>query len=281
MSSGTLKTVLDFARFRAEGRKISMVTCYDAWSAQILERSEIDCILVGDSAAMVMHGHDTTVPATVDMIEAHVRAVRRGAPSTFVVGDFPFLEHRQGVAHAVAAAGRLMRAGAQAVKIEGVRGHEDVIRALVEGGVPVMGHLGLTPQSIHQLGGFRVQAKTAEAAGVLMDEALELERLGCFALVLECVPSDVATEVTRALSMPTIGIGAGAGTSGQVLVLHDLLGMNADFQPRFVRRYLDGHDLIRDAVNRYVNDVRTASFPSTEEGYGGEPRPRRLEEAVG
>ncbi len=276
-----MKTVRDFARYRAEGHNISMVTCYDAWSAQILETSDIDCILVGDSAAMVMHGHDTTVPATLDLLETHVAAVRRGAPGKFIVGDFPFLEHRQGVPHAVAAAGRLMRAGAQAVKIEGLRGHEDVVHALVEGGVPVMGHLGLTPQSVHQLGGFRVQAKTVEAADALKEDAQGLERLGCFALVLECVPSDVAADVTRALSIPTIGIGAGVETSGQVLVLQDLLGMNTGFQPRFVRRYLDGHSLVRAAVNRYVADVREASFPRAEEGYTGESRPRRLEEAVG
>ena len=278
-----MKTVRDFARFRADGQKISMVTCYDAWSARILEGTEIDCILVGDSAAMVAHGHDSTLPATVEMLEVHVAAVRRGAPKTFIVGDFPFLEHRQGVAHAVATAGRLMRAGAQAVKIEGVRGHEDVIGALVEAGVPVMGHLGLTPQSIHQLGGFTVQAKGAHAAKALLDDARTLERLGCFALVLECVPSRVAADVTTALSIPTIGIGAGPDTAGQVLVLQDLLGMDPGFQPRFVRRYLDGHSLIQDAVNRYARDVRTATFPNDEEAYHDETRAldRHLAAAAG
>ncbi len=267
-----MKTVQDFDRYRSVGRKISMVTCYDTWSAKILQTSDVDCILVGDSAAMVMHGHDSTLPATVDMLEAHVAAVRRGAPEKFIVGDFPFLEHRQGVAHAVSVAGRLMRAGAQAVKIEGVRGHEDVIGALVEAGVPVMGHLGLTPQSIHQLSGFRVQGKTADAAQGLLDDARSLESLGCFALVLECVPSGVAADVTNAVAIPTIGIGAGAETSGQVLVLHDLLGMDPGFQPRFVRRYLKGHALIRNAVNEYAQDVRTSTFPREEEGYHAETR---------
>jgi 3-methyl-2-oxobutanoate hydroxymethyltransferase len=216
---------------------------------------------------MVMHGHDSTLPATVDMMAAHVAAVRRGAPTKLLVADFPFLAHRQGVAHAVAAAASLLQAGGQAVKIEGVRGHEDVIGSLVKAGVPVMGHLGLTPQSVHQLGGFRVQARDEAAARRLREDALSLEQLGCFALVLEAVPSTVAAEVTAALDVPTIGIGAGPDTSGQVLVLHDLLGLDSGFQPRFVRRYLEGHELIRQAVDRFAADVRDGGFPNAEETY--------------
>lgn len=262
-----MKTVRDFATAHAEGRPISMVTCYDAWSARIIESSRVDCILVGDSAAMVMHGHDSTIPATTEMIASHVAAVRRGAPTKFVIGDFPFLAHRQGVAHAVAVADQLMKAGAQAIKIEGVRGHEKVIRDLVEAGVPIMGHLGLTPQSVHQLGGFRVQARDAEAARLLLEDARTLEGLGCFSLVLEAVPSAVAGEVTAALGIPTIGIGAGPETSGQVLVLHDLLGMDPSFQPRFVRRYLEGHELIQGALNDFADDVESRRFPAEEETY--------------
>jgi 3-methyl-2-oxobutanoate hydroxymethyltransferase len=262
-----MKAVLDLARARVEGRRISMVTCYDAWSARILEDADVDCLLVGDSAAMVMHGHDSTLPATVEMMAGHVAAVRRGAPSKLLIADFPFLAHRQGVAHAVAAAAVLLQAGAQAVKIEGVRGHEDVVGSLVEAGVPVMGHLGLTPQSVHQLGGFHVQARDEAAALRLRDDALRLQELGCFGLVLEAVPSRVAADVTATLAIPTIGIGAGPDTSGQVLVLHDLLGLDAGFQPRFVRRYLEGHELVRRAVDRFAADVRDGGFPSPEETY--------------
>ncbi len=264
-----MKTVHDFAAARAAGRPISMVTCYDAWSARLIESSLIDCILVGDSAAMVIHGHDSTVPATPEMMATHVAAVRRGAPSKLVIGDFPFLAHRRGSAHAAAVADLLLKAGAQAVKIEGVRGHEEVIGGLVEAGVPVMGHLGLTPQSVHQLGGFRVQARDAAAARSLLEDARTLERLGCFSLVLEAVPGAVAGEVTAALEIPTIGIGAGPETSGQVLVLHDLLGMDAGFQPRFVRRYLEGHALIRGALNAFAEDVGQRRFPAAKETYHG------------
>ncbi len=262
-----MKSVLDFAAARAAGRPISIVTCYDAWSARLIESSRVDCILVGDSAAMVMHGHGSTIPATPEMIATHVAAVRRGAPEKLVIGDFPFLAHRQGTAHAAAVADLLLKAGAQAVKIEGVRGHEEVIGGLVEAGVPVMGHLGLTPQSLHQLGGFKVQARDADGARSLLEDARTLERLGCFSLVLEAVPGAVAGEVTAALEIPTIGIGAGPETSGQVLVLHDLLGMDASFRPRFVRRYLEGHELIRGALNGFADDVETRRFPAEEETY--------------
>lgn len=270
-----MKTVQEFAQHLAQDQKIAMITCYDAWSARLIESSSIDCILVGDSAAMVMHGHDSTLPATPEIMASHVAAVRRGAPTKFLIGDFPFLAHRQGVHHAVEVARLLMQAGAQAVKIEGVRGHEEVIGALVEAGIPVMGHLGLTPQSVHQLGGFKVQARSRQAAERLHQDARSLEQRGCFALVLEAVPSRVAAEVTAAIAIPTIGIGAGAGTSGQVLVLHDLLGLNETFQPRFVRRYLDGHTLIREALEGYADDVRSTNFPNAEESYHHEARPHR------
>ncbi|MEM7354528.1 MAG: 3-methyl-2-oxobutanoate hydroxymethyltransferase [Acidobacteriota bacterium] len=270
-----LDTVGDFARYRAEGRRISMVTCYDATMARIVADSKIDCILVGDSAAMVMHGHESTLPATVEMMATHVAAVRRGAADKFLVGDFPFLAHRQGVPHAVDVARQLMQAGAQAVKIEGLRGHEDVIAALVEAGVPVMGHLGLTPQSVHQLGGFKVQAKSEAAADRLIADARTLQELGCFSLVLEAVPAGVGQTVTEALEIPTIGIGAGPHTSGQVLVLHDLLGLNTTFQPRFVRRYLDGSDLVRQALDHYADDVETNQFPSKKESYHAKIGPHR------
>lgn len=267
-----MKSIRDFQGFKRDGHRISMVTCYDAWSARLVAGSSVDCVLVGDSAAMVMHGHQTTLDATTEMIATHVAAVRRGAPEAFIVADFPFLTHRQGVSHAVATAGTLLRAGAQAVKIEGVRGHGDVIRSLTEAGVPVMGHLGLTPQSVHQLGGHRLQARTQTEARRLLEDAQTLESLGVFALVLEMVPSEVAREVTLALRVPTIGIGAGPHTSGQVLVLHDLLDLDPRFRPRFVRRYLDGAALVQEALDRFAEDVRTSRFPSEEETHHAEGR---------
>jgi len=263
-----MKSITDLQTARREGLAISMVTCYDFWTARILQQSAVDCILVGDSAAMVVHGYDTTIAATTELMALHVRAVARGAPEKLLIADFPFLAHRKGVAAAVDTADRLMKAGAQAVKIEGLRGHEEVLRSLVESGIPVMGHLGLTPQSVHAFGGFRVQARDRSAADRLLAEALEIESLGCFALVLEAIPNDVAQRVTEALEIPTIGIGAGPSTSGQVLVLQDLLGMNPEFEPRFVRRYLDGFSLLRDAVDRFAGDVRQGAFPAPKETYG-------------
>jgi 3-methyl-2-oxobutanoate hydroxymethyltransferase len=262
-----MKNPRDMAAARAKGRPISMVTCYDTWSARIIVATDIDCILVGDSAAMVMHGHDTTIPADLDMMARHVAAVRRGAGDLLVIADMPFLAHRKGLQPTVEAVEKLMKAGAQAVKIEGAGDGVDTIRHIVSSGVPVMGHLGLTPQSIHQLGGFRVQGRGEEAGQLLLEEARRLEGAGCFALVLECVPSEVARAVTGALAIPTIGIGAGPHTSGQVLVLQDLLGMQPDFKPHFLRTYLDGFELLRDALARYDHDVKAGQFPSDEESY--------------
>ena len=233
--------------------------------ARLLAASEADAILVGDSAAMVVHGFPSTVHATVEMMCLHTAAVRRGAPSLLVIADMPFLTVRRGLSAAVEAAGALMQAGASAVKIEGVTGHEDVISHLVRSGIPVMGHLGLTPQSIHQLGGHRVQGRTPAEASRLRTEAQTLEKLGAFALVLECVPAELAGAVTRELTIPTIGIGAGPHTAGQVLVLFDLLGFDPDFHPRFARRYMDGAAATVAAINAFARDVRATRFPAREE----------------
>jgi 3-methyl-2-oxobutanoate hydroxymethyltransferase len=262
-----MKSILDFHAMKLESRKISMLTCYDFWSAQILEKSQVDCLLVGDSLAMVVHGFPTTVHATIEMMTAHTAAVVRGAPSKFVVADMPFLSFRKGVGPALDAAGALMRAGAHAVKLEGVDGHEDVVRALVESGIPVMGHLGLTPQSVHQLGGFRVQGKDEEQALKLIAQAKQLQTLGCFSLVLECVPRQLAEAITKDLTIATIGIGAGAGCDGQVLVLPDFLGANPDFTPRFLKRYANLHTIVREAADRYDAEVKATEFPTTKESY--------------
>ena len=262
-----MTNVRDFAEFKAEGRKISMVTAYDAWSARLVARSQVDAVLVGDSLAMVMHGYTTTLPATVHLMALHTHAVATSLDGQFLIADLPFLSCRKGIPTAMGAVGALVSNGAQAVKVEGVDGHEDVIRHIVESGVPVMGHLGLTPQSVNQFGGFRVQGRNDADAANLIRRAHVLQDLGCFSIVLECVPADLATRMTSELQLPTIGIGAGAETDGQVLVLQDLWGVDPNPSPRFVRRYLDGERLLTDALDRYDADVKGVRFPGPGEHY--------------
>ena len=257
--------VLDFARRKSEGRKISLTTAYDFWTARILNASSVDAILVGDSVAMVMHGFQDTTAATVDMMVDHTAAVSRGAPDTFIVTDLPFLSYHKGLPAAMDAVHRLIQAGANAVKLEGVHGQEDLIRHIVQAGVPVMGHIGLTPQSVHRLGGYRVQGRSNGRE--LIEAAQTLEACGCFAVVIELVPSDLAAEVTDALTIPTIGIGAGPKTDGQILVLHDLSGFNSEFSPKFVRKFADGEQLVLDAVNAFADAVSSGDFPAADESY--------------
>ena len=260
-----MKSILDFTRAKREEKPIVLIAAYDALMARLLATSEVDAILVGDSAAMVVHGFPSTVHATTEMMCLHTAAVRRGAPKMVVIADMPFLSVRQGREEAFRVAGALMQAGATAVKIEGVTGHEDVITHLIGSGIPVMGHLGLTPQSVNQFGGFRVQGRTPEEAGRVKAEAVALEKLGAFSLVLECVPEALAADITDLLAISTIGIGAGAKTDGQVLVLTDMLGLDAAFHPKFVRHYLEGHELALGAVNSFARDVRSGKFPTGEE----------------
>ena len=260
-----MKTILDFSRAKREQHPIVMIAAYDALMARLVAESEADAILVGDSAAMVVHGFPSTVHATMEMMCTHVAAVRRGAPEIVVVADLPFLSVRRGKRAATDAAGALMQAGATAVKLEGVAGHDDVIAHLVESGIPVMGHLGLTPQSVHQFGGYRFQGRDVAGAERLRKEAQQLEDVGAFSFVLECVPAAIAATITEERAIPSIGIGAGAGTAGQVLVWSDLLGLDARFQPRFARRYVEGHELVRDAIDRFARDVRSAEFPARAE----------------
>lgn len=259
--------ILTFKQRKQDRQKISMVTCYDHWSAKILNDCDVDCLLVGDSLAVVMHGFDSTVHATIEMMELHVAAVARGAPNKFIVADMPFLSCSKGLAVAMDNVHRLIDAGAHAVKIEGEAHQVDIIRHIVEAGVPVMGHLGLTPQSIHNLGGHKVQGKDERRAAGLVEASRALERAGCFAVVLECVPVKLGSCITRAVSIPTIGIGAGPHTDGQVLVLHDLLGVNPDFTPKFLRRYADSGTMIRQAVDHYHADVVEQAFPTLQESY--------------
>jgi len=259
--------VQDFQRMKDEGRKISMITCYDYSSARVVADSNIDCILVGDSLAMTMHGYPNTLSATTTMMALHTAAVAKGAPAKFIVADLPFLSYRKGLKDAMDSVHELMTAGAHAVKLEGVLGHAEIVRHIVDSGVPVMGHLGLTPQSVHALGGMKVQARTKAALKTLTSQARQLEEAGCFAIVLECVPAHGARRVTDSLKIPTIGIGAGPYVNGQVLVYQDVLGLNPDFKPRFLRVYANTFEVIRTALNAYNDDVKSGAFPSARESY--------------
>lgn len=263
-----MMNVHDFSERKKQGRKISMVTCYDFWSAQLIQETDIDSVLVGDSLSMVMHGFPSTVHATVEQMQLHIQAVARGVKNKFIVGDMPFLSFRKGLTSNMQAVEKIMQAGAHAVKLEGATGHLKLVRHIVDSGVPVMGHLGLTPQSIHQLGGFKVQGKSSKEYEKILSDAKALEDAGCFSLVLECVPNALAKEITQALKIPTIGIGAGAQCDGQVLVLQDMLGMNEKFKPKFLRHYLNGAELIKNSLQQYHNDVVEQSFPADKESYG-------------
>jgi 3-methyl-2-oxobutanoate hydroxymethyltransferase len=264
---GAIVKLQDWSKKKISQQKISMITCYDYSFAKVISESSIDALLVGDSLAMTMYGHKTTVTATVEMMAMHTSAVAAGAPNKFLVSDLPFLSFRGSLDSSMQASMRLMQAGAQGLKIEGARGNLELIRHLVDSGVPIMGHLGLTPQSIHQLGGFKVQGKTEDSAQRILKEAKELESAGCFAVVLECVPSHLAKAISEELQIPTIGIGAGPDCDGQVLVLQDLLGMNVDFKPSFVRTFLDGRALIGQALNSYHQSVIEHSFPNKKESF--------------
>lgn len=244
-----------------------MITCYDYTSACLLAQTPVDCLLVGDSVAMTMHGYKDTLSATLEMMAMHTQAVSRGAGDKFIVTDLPFLSYRKSRSHSVTAVQQLMQAGAHAIKLEGSSGNLKLIRHLTESGVPVMGHLGLTPQFINILGGYRVQGKTQDEADKLKRDALELQNAGCFSIVLECVPTQVAKEITELLSIPTIGIGAGQYTDGQVLVFQDLLGLNIDFKPKFVKQFVKGHEQFKQGIETYINAIQTGEFPAYEHSF--------------
>ncbi len=258
-------TTMGFRRKKEQGEPITMLTGYDDPTALALDQAGIDAILVGDSMGMVVLGYETTIPVTMEEILIHCRAASRGAKWAFLIGDMPFMSYQVSVEEAVRNAGRLLKeGGAEAVKLEGGRERADTVRAIVAAGIPVMGHLGLTPQSIHVYGGYRAQGRTAEAAKCLLDDALLLEEAGCFSLVLESVPARLAEFVSKRLAIPTIGIGAGAGCDGQVLVVHDLLGLFDRFTPRFVKKYADLHAEMKRAFNEYMTDVTSRRFPAPE-----------------
>lgn len=255
---------MNIPKFKAlkGSRKISMVTCYDASFAEVLEETDVDAVLVGDSVAMVIYGYDSTVHADVDMIERHVRAVRTKYTG-LIVADIPFLTAQKSQTDFISDVTKLVQAGAQAVKLEGVSGVEDKIKSLIAAGVPVMGHVGLTPQFVNEFGGFKVQGRTDETRKKISEEAKVLENLGCFSVVLECVPEDLAKEVTQNLSAPTVGIGAGKNTDGQILVLQDLLGLNKN-KFKFVKKYENFFEKSVLALSTYVKESQSGDFPTEE-----------------
>jgi 3-methyl-2-oxobutanoate hydroxymethyltransferase len=252
---------------RSRGQAISMVTAYDFPMARAADEAGVDAILVGDSLAMVVLGHPDTLSVTMDEMLHHTRAVARGARRALLVGDMPFLSYQADVAEAVRNAGRFLQAGMDAVKLEGGRAFAPTAAAIVRAGIPVQGHVGLTPQSVHALGGYKVQGRTAEAARGLLDDVLALQEAGCFSIVLESVPDRLGAYLTERLAIPTIGIGAGGGTSGQVLVAHDLLGMFDGFTPRVVKRYGDVGGAMREAFSAYREEVEAHAFPAPEHAY--------------
>jgi 3-methyl-2-oxobutanoate hydroxymethyltransferase len=252
---------------KGDGTPIVMVTAYDAPTGRIADAAGVDIILVGDSVANVVLGYDDTLQVTTEDMAHHVGAVARTHPRALIVGDLPWLSYHVSTTETVHNAATLVRAGAGAVKLEGGRKRLDSVQAILDAEIPVMGHLGLTPQSVHALGGFRVQGKDLDAARIIVDDAVALAEAGCFAVVLECVPDAVARLVTDTIPVPTIGIGAGRHCDGQVLVMHDLLGLETRVAPKFVRRYADLATVATAAVARYADDVRTGRFPSSEETY--------------
>jgi 3-methyl-2-oxobutanoate hydroxymethyltransferase len=260
-------TVHTLREKRGRGEPIAMVTAYDYPTARAADEAGVDAILVGDSLAMVVLGHPNTLSVTMDEMLHHARAVARGAQRALLVGDMPFLSYQADESEAVRNAGRFLQAGMDAVKLEGGRSFAPTAAAIVRAGIPVQGHVGLTPQSIHALGGWKVQGRTAHAARELLEDALALQEAGCFSVVLESVPDRLAAYVTERLSIPTIGIGAGASTSGQVLVAHDLLGLFDRFTPKFVKRYAELGAAMREAFAAYRADVTARTFPGPEHSY--------------
>jgi len=262
----TTQTVVEM---KQKGEKISMLTAYDFTMARILDSAGIDVLLVGDSASNVMAGNETTVPITLDHMIYHTQCVVRGVDRALVIADMPFMSCQVTSKEALTNAGKLMKeAGAHAVKLDGGAAIADTVKKIVDAGIPVMGHLGLTPQSIYQFGTYQVRAKEEAEAEQLIKDAHRLQEAGVFALVLEKIPSALAQKVTESLSIPTIGIGAGQSCDGQVLVVHDMLGMNKNFSPRFLRRYADLESVMTEAVQQYVSDVKSQDFPNEKEQYG-------------
>ena len=268
MSRRKKVTVQTLLQMKAQKDKIVMLTAYDFQTAVLEDRSGVDMILVGDSLGMVVLGYENTLPVTIEEIVHHLRGVSRARPGAFLVGDLPFMTYQASAQDAVRNAGRLLKeGGAEAVKLEGGRRMETVIRAIVDADIPVMGHLGLTPQSVHHFGGYRVQGKDEESAKKLVEEARFLQEAGCFSMVLEGIPWELAGEITAAVDIPTVGIGAGPHCDGQVLVVNDLLGMDDEFTPKFVKRYAELGRQMMEAFDAYIEEVKSGKFPDLDHSY--------------
>lgn len=255
-----------FQKKKQSKEPILMLTCYDYPTAKIINETDIDSLLVGDSVAMVVHGHPNTLNASMEMMALHTEAVARGS-NKFIVADLPFLSYRKSLGENMSAVEKLMKAGAHAIKLEGADDNLPFITHLVKSGVPVMGHLGLTPQSTHQLGGFKVQGRDDSSQMRIQKEARDLQEAGCFSIVLECVPALLAKQISEGLLIPTIGIGAGAHTDGQILVLQDMLGFNPEFHPKFLKKYDSAYKQFTQSIQNYCIDVKNKKFPTSEHEY--------------
>lgn len=275
MSNEKKATIPSLRAIKTAGGKIRMVTAYDFAQARLVDDTEIEVILVGDSMANAVLGYPDTMPVTMDEMLHHTKAVVRGAARTLVIADLPFLSYQVSPEEAVRNGGAFLKAGASGVKLEGGRSLAPTVTRLVQAGIPVMGHLGLTPQRALELGGYKVQGRSEEDARRILDDAHELEKAGAFALVLECVPAALAAAVSEALRIPTIGIGAGAACDGQVLVFHDLLGLSFGPRPKFVKSYLNGAELAREALGRYAREVAEGAYPDEKHTYGETGKPAK------
>ena len=261
-------TIRDLKDMKVRGEKIPMMTAYDYTSAKLLEQAGIPLMLVGDSLGIVVLGYDSTIPVTMDDMLHHIKTVVRGTEKAHIIGDLPFMSYHADVSEAIRNAGRILKeGGAQSVKLEGGQDMAETVNRIVKSGIPVMGHVGLTPQSVHQLSGYRVQGKSINDAIRLMEDTRALEEAGAYAVVLECVPAALSQMITDRLSIPTIGIGAGAGCDGQVHVFHDFLGLFTDFLPKHARRYANLAETIQDATAQYISDVNQGEFPTAKESY--------------
>ncbi|MCI0441273.1 MAG: 3-methyl-2-oxobutanoate hydroxymethyltransferase [Chloroflexi bacterium] len=261
-------TIRDLKEMKGRGEKIAMLTAYDYTSAKILDEAGVPIILIGDSLGQVVLGYETTVPVTMDEMIHHIKAVARGAKTAHVVGDMPFMSYNADIPEAIRNAGRILKeGGAQSVKLEGGCHVAETVRQIAQSGVPVMGHIGLTPQSVNQLGGYRVQGRSSKEASRLLEDARALEEAGAYALVLELVPAQLARLITEQVSIPTIGIGAGVHCDGQVQVFHDIFGLFSDFVPKHARRYAEVGSIIKEAASRYIGDVKAQAFPGEKESF--------------
>ncbi|MBN1233429.1 MAG: 3-methyl-2-oxobutanoate hydroxymethyltransferase [Candidatus Coatesbacteria bacterium] len=260
------KSVVDIVEMKKLNKKIVALTCYDYCFAKIIGSTDIDMILIGDSLGMVIQGHETTLPVTLEEIIYHTKCVQRANPTCLLVADLPFLSYQSSTEEAIRSSGRILKeTRAQAVKLEGSK--PEIIEAIVNAGIPVMGHLGLTPQSINIFGSYATRGKQKQEADKILSDAKSIEEAGCFSIVLEKIPSALSSEITDSLNIPTIGIGAGVHCDGQILVLNDMLGMNSDFKPKFVKFYAELEKTIKDAVNEYCSEVRKTEFPKQENSY--------------